>query len=79
MNILVNIENLSKPVTMVPIVRRAQQYVATMRELGKPVEKVALTATQYDTILHSINAARDERNKASGLRLGDIAVTRGAA
>lgn len=79
MSTTANIESLSKPATMVPIIRRAQQYVATMRELGKPVEKVALTATQYDTILRSVNAARDEQNKVSGLRLGNVTVTRGAA
>lgn len=75
MSAIVNVSGLQKPQAAAAIIKRAHQYISTMRDLKKPVDHVALKASDYDAILRSINKDRDQ--PATGLCIGDVRVVRG--
>lgn len=72
----VNVARLQKPQAAVAIIKRAHQYIQTMRDLRKPVERVTVRAGDYDSILRSINSVREE--PATGLHIDGVRLERGA-
>lgn len=78
--LLYEIANLSKPRAAAEAVKRAHEYLDHMRSRGKPVTSIAFKPTDYDQIFRSINAGRDAAlPEVTGLRIGEVRVTRGGA
>lgn len=66
-----DISGVSKPASVAAVIRRANEYIAVMRGMGKPVSRVAIGSKHYDAILRSVNAGRENGNKVDSLRFGD--------
>jgi hypothetical protein len=79
---LEDVSTLTKPVQAAATIKRAKQYIATMKASNKPVDHVALRISDFDQILRAVNASRAKTpglEPATGIRLGSVELTRGAA
>lgn len=77
---LEDISTLTKPAQALATVKRAKQYIDTMRANNKPVDHLALRKPDYDQILRTVNTARAKDpylQPATGLCIGPVRLTRG--
>lgn len=74
-----NIAGLQKPQTLKPVVKRAEDYLATMRAMNRSPSQIVFTPQHYDALLASFNRGREPEAKFTGLHINGIPVSRGAA
>lgn len=72
-----DIAGLDKPQALKKLRVRAQEYVQTMTQLGKPAERVVVSGADYNALFDAVTKGRDKTLPAiTGLTLGSIPVER---
>ncbi len=72
----VNVSGMNKPQSAAAAIRQAHEYIRTMKALKKPVDHVALRASDYDAILRSVNKGREQ--PVAGIRIDEVRIDRGS-
>ncbi|MEF3081906.1 hypothetical protein V3391_06725 [Luteimonas sp. SMYT11W] len=74
-----DISGLLKPKAVLPTIKRIGEYVSTMKGAGKAPVRVTISAKDYDAIMRTLNAARqDHEPTIGGLLYRDLPVERGS-
>lgn len=68
---------LMKPKSAADTVKRAGQYLEVMRASGRPVDRITISAKDYDQIVKAMNARRmPHEDPVTALNYRDIPVVR---
>ncbi len=75
---IADISGMTKPASLVPVIRRIRQYIEAMAYAQKPVGHVDMYADDYDLAMRNLNkeAKEQSRPEIHGLSFGSIPVNR---
>ena len=76
--VIADISGMTKPQTIIPIIKRIRQYIKHMEYAKRPVTHVEMYADDFDSAMRSLNKSAKERSlpPVVGLRFEEIPVTR---